>query len=29
MLDIEKHNEIEMETNPTEATLIMMEECLQ
>jgi hypothetical protein len=25
MLDIEKHNEIEMETNPTKATLTIME----
>jgi hypothetical protein len=29
-LDIEKHNEINMETNPTKATLIIMEvQCLQ
>jgi len=28
-LDIEKHNEIEMEIDQVEATLIVMEECLQ
>jgi hypothetical protein len=29
-LDIEKHNEIKMETNPTKATMIIMEvQCLQ
>jgi len=29
-LDIEKHNEIKMETNPTNATLIIMEiQCVQ
>jgi len=29
LFDIEEHNEIEMETNPTEATSIKMEKCLQ
>jgi hypothetical protein len=27
-LNIEEHNEIKMETNPTKATLAIMEECL-
>ncbi len=28
-LDNEKHNEIKIQTNPIEATLAIMEECLQ
>jgi hypothetical protein len=28
-LDIEEHNEIKMEIDPTKATLIIMEKCLQ
>jgi len=28
ILDIEEHNEIEMETDPTKTTLTVMEQCL-